>query len=158
MNGLKGKSKRLAEDMLRSTKFRVAWNIKKIDAEMDTQNDQNRNQQRFEIRFLRFTSKLRGMQKLDRFGKQFWTKNLRQIRKLAVRKTKEDTFGLGRQKRRIGPRLCTLSVLEFWFGTLRPPRVCGGSMGYRLFRRPPKIYLCVWVFGLWVCGFVSCVF
>ena len=43
INGLRCKSKRLAGELLRSTKFRVSRNIKKNDAEMDTQNDQHRN-------------------------------------------------------------------------------------------------------------------
>ena len=30
-----------------------------------------------------------------------------------------------------------------------------GSMGYRLFRRPLILGLCVWGFGLWVCGMCS---
>ena len=43
MNGLRSESKRLEVDVLQSTKIRVLWNIKKIDAEMDTTKDQIRN-------------------------------------------------------------------------------------------------------------------
>ena len=60
MNGLRRKSKRLAGELLQSAKFRVSWNIKKHDAEMDIQKDQNRRQKRSEIRFLRFGSDLEG--------------------------------------------------------------------------------------------------
>ena len=50
------KRKRLAGDVLQSTKFRVSRSINNIDAEMDTQVDQHRNHKRFEIWFLRFRS------------------------------------------------------------------------------------------------------
>ena len=60
MNGLRGKSKRLAGEVLQSAKFRVSWNIKKIDAEMDTPKDQNMRQKRSEIWFLKFWSDLEG--------------------------------------------------------------------------------------------------
>ena len=51
MNGSTGKSKRWARELMQSTKFRVSWIIKKTDAELDTQNDQKRNQQLSEISF-----------------------------------------------------------------------------------------------------------
>ena len=77
----------------------------------------------------------------------------------------------GRRKKRAGCGFgASLQVRRYMFNTLRTPEHVlaargGGSMGYRLFRRPPILslsvivvmLLCVWVVcvcRLWVSGFV----
>ena len=79
--------------------------------------------------------------------------------KIGVPEQNKSYFGTGTAEcADRGLRLWSLSVLEFRFGTLRPPRGGGGSMGYRLFRRPQTSFLVVIVFvclGLYDCGVVS---
>ena len=54
--------------------------------------------------------------------------------------------------------LASSPVRRDQFSTFRTLEVGGGSMGYHLFRRPPMFGLCVWGFGMWVRGFIFCVF
>ena len=111
---------------------------------MDTQNDQHRSPKRSEIRFVSFWCDLEDP-KFRRF-----------LRKEKVDQTSDTNQKFevleqnhkGRQKVWIGLRLWSLSVPEFRFGTLRPPRGGGGSMGRRLFRRPQISFLFVIVIGV----------
>ena len=121
---------------------------------MDNQSDQHRSPNRFEIIFS-FGCDLEDSKSRRFLRKEKVDQKSNTNEKIEVL---EQTNRMGLQKLRMGLRLWSLSVLEFRFGTLRPPRGGGGSMGYRLFCRPQPSFLFVIVFvclGLWDCGVVS---
>ena len=111
------------------------------------------------VQFLRFWEGLIEV----RFLMNFWAApKMKQIWKNEAEVWKERFRGKGQRQRR-GPRrafgVCksvrSVRVCN-WSGTPCPLRAAGGggSMGYRLFRRPLFFALCVWSFKLWAGGFV----
>ena len=93
-----------------------------------------------------------------------------------ARRSLHSIFGGGTSEEAgAGLRLWSLQGRRCTFSTLRIPERGGGSVGYRLFRRPQVsflfaiVFVCLWVsvlsvfglVGLWVCVFVClcvCVF